>query len=244
MDKETKRFLIILCSQGTQNKYNLGEKKLRLQFLVEIKKALMLKSLNYDIATIDGKRPLINLEKDSVYKEWARDEQEKLLNPLNLNEIETKKYSGLILPSLSGFYDDFFGNFPSEYESLKDAIYSLQSPLKRIMSELVSNSKTVIVFGYGILPLFFAINENSEWCLRNEAIPSISLEKELKESFFPLIPLTVEEGICSLEGSILKGKEGVMLKTGKFILCNSHESLIEALALSVFLVNQCENNVN
>ena len=41
-----------------------------------------------------GKKCLINSEGDESIKEWIKDHQDKLANPLNLEKIEAKNFSG------------------------------------------------------------------------------------------------------------------------------------------------------
>lgn len=43
-----------------------------------------------------GKKSFINVESDDLNKDWLKENQEKLVNPLNLEKIEAKNFSGII----------------------------------------------------------------------------------------------------------------------------------------------------
>jgi putative intracellular protease/amidase len=110
----------------------------RLSSLIAIHKALSRCSLDWEATTIDAERPaIINDDTSEKAREWLRNNEEKLLNSISLDDIRSSDFNALIVPNMLGILG-FYEKSPIHFR------------LSNLIQEFEAEKKPILTIGLGI----------------------------------------------------------------------------------------------
>ncbi len=154
--------------------------------------------------------------------------------------------SGILLPNLLGFYNEFFEDLSQENSPEKDRKELLKElsneTTVNFFKEMINFGKPIGCVGYGLVSLFQALDsKDGPWLFKKFNLTGVPILAECRESYFPSLPFIVEETARFLRGTFIVSQDVVndfMIVDRNLITAQNDSSLTNVLKNMAHLISK------
>lgn len=181
--------LILAVPYNTEMPEGMENAGIQLSTLLCIHKTLTRFAIDWEIGTCEGEKAMVDQDVNTdEAKEFFRNCFGKIASPVNLDEVKSNEFRGLIVPSILGL----MGSFHSQ---------SISSKLSSVVKQLHLESKCLIFSGFGIISAFECKDINHNWIFNSFNLTSLSLIQQSTHEKFAVLPYLIEDRIRELGGN-------------------------------------------
>jgi putative intracellular protease/amidase len=220
MQNKNKTCLIIMPTNHNQD----ISLTLKVSTLIDIIREFEKEKVEIKIATYRGNKPFLNFENDEKNRKWVEKNEDILLNVLNIDNITSSKFDGILIP-----------NYLYIYEELKINDHSLT----RIIAQFHEANKVICTLGHSSYVLCKClIPEEGTWPFIGYNLTGYSLNNLMRDNLFGNVHYVLEELIMLQGGNFVSSNEG---GAADDVLVVSDRNLVTGMDDNS--LNQCLHNL-